>query len=607
MSINRVMKSLLSIAVTLCVAVTSFAASYTLTVDGHAKQGEVPHFWSRCAGTGGAQLCVNKDWKVAAKLGVEEAGFQAYRGHRILSYSNPLIWNGSGTPSYDWTKFDEVYDFLVDTLGTVPIVELSAQPKALETSGEWSPPKDLLVYEDMIKNVVSHCIERYGMDRVKDWYWEVWNEWDYSGFWAGGNEQRYNSMYKAAVKGATAAFPEIKIGGPSTTGASRVGSFLNYCKSNNLKVDFVSNHAYGGGGAGPRANPANILGDSRSRHNAIKSFGKPLLSMNTEFNTSYSGQGRSEGANTISMDSHVNAPFVAKCVKLHLDDQLEGIADLPYVFSYWAISDVFDEHGTNGWIADNGYIPFHHVFGMINYQGVPKATFNAYRMMHKMGTERISLTGGVNIQDGVDGFATINSDTSEVTILVYNFYQNLSGQTGEDDVSLNVKNIPFNNGKVEVTHYRVDENHSNAYGVWLKQNRPSKPSDQQWEEMREASDLALLIPADTIDFSGAEYSSSFKLPRQGLSLILLKSLEAATSINGTAGQQHPMVSISGSKIFSNGKELTYSVFTIDGKRIASFTSTSSTLDFGRIARYRGVCLVRIAYEGKLITSSFIHM
>ena len=192
-------------AIVLGVAATAFPTTYPLTVNGNTKQGTVPHFWSRCVGTGGAQLCLDANWKAHAKIAVTEAGFQAFRGHRILSASNPITWNGSGTPTYNWTTFDQIYHFLVDTLGTVPVMELSSMPTPLQTRGEWSPPKDYSVWKDMINKLVSHCISVWGKEKVRTWIFEVWNEWDYSGFWSGGTEAKYYQLYQNAVQGALAA------------------------------------------------------------------------------------------------------------------------------------------------------------------------------------------------------------------------------------------------------------------------------------------------------------------------------------------------------------------------------------------------------------------
>ncbi len=139
--------------------------------------------------------------------------------------------------------FDQIYDFLVDTLGTVPIVELSFMPGYLQSSkGEVrSPPKDLNVWRDFIRELVSHCINRYGRDRVRKWLWEVWNEPNFVGFWA-GTEDEYFQMYKYAAEGAKSADSLVIIGGPSTTTLmdNQVARFLDFCKTNNVPVDMLT-------------------------------------------------------------------------------------------------------------------------------------------------------------------------------------------------------------------------------------------------------------------------------------------------------------------------------------------------------------------------------
>jgi xylan 1,4-beta-xylosidase len=574
-----------------------FAVRYTITVNSNTRQGTVPHFWSRCVGTGGAQLCTDANWKAHAKIAVAEAGFQAFRGHRILSATNPITWNGSGTPTYNWAAFDQVYDFLVDTLKTVPVVELSSMPRDLQGSGgEWAPPKDFTVWGNMIREVVNHCITRYGRDKVRTWIWEVWNEWDYSGFWNGGTEAQYYQLYQKAVEGAKAADSLIVIGGPSTTGSGRLQAFVNFCNSNNVKYNALTNHCYGQQGS-TDADPAAIRNDNRNRSTAIKNSGKQLLSLNTEFSSSYSGQGNCTSPYCYSMDSHVNAPFVAKCVKLVLDDHTSGTAQVPDVLSYWAISDVFDE---GSWYASHSTTLFGQVFGLINQHGIRKATFNAYKMLHMMGATRLALTGGTNDNDGVDGFATVSSDNRQVAVMVYNFYKALGGQTLIDDVVLTVNNLPFPNGPVEVRHYRVDSLHSNPYGVWLKLGRPASTNTSAMDQIRTASNLAEMYTAKTITYSGGAYTETFSLPRQGLSLLLLKS--NAVGIKETA----PAPMISGATLSLTGTTLHVTgdykgpidamVTSLDGKEVKHFSVSQSGFDLRQYLP-KGTFLVRVRGSG----------
>jgi xylan 1,4-beta-xylosidase len=568
--LSKVTGAVLTVLIAASVISSAFAATVNLTVNGGVKQDSVPHFWSRCVGTGGADLCLKKEWLDAAKMGVNEAGFKAFRGHRLLCASNPISWKGSGTPTYNWTTFDKIYDILVDTLKTVPVVELSDMPPDLQTSGEWSPPKNFDIWGDLIKNVVSHLEERYGKEKVRTWFFEVWNEYDYAGFWSGGTKDQYFQLYKKAVEAAKSVDSLIMIGGPSTTGSYNIGSFLDYCKANNVKVDLVTNHCYGGGGPGPNADAQSIRDDNRTRANEIKRFGKKMFSLNTEYNSSYSGQGGNTQPNCISMDSHVNAPFVVKCVKLILDDAIAPTPyQLPDVLSYWVISDVFDE---GSFIERSNLVPFGEVFGMINYQGVRKATFNAFKMLHMMGTTRLQLSGGTGTTDGVDGFATVSANGSEVAVIVYNFYKVLSGQTGEDQVNITLNDLPLPKGQISVQHFRVDSLHSNPYAVWLKQGKPAKPSTTQWDEMRAAQNLAELQPAKNINYTGTALTETFTLPRQSVSLLLFKSS------NGVIDKAHlsssstkaPAISITGTILRAAGtgeNPMDVGLYRLDGKCI----------------------------------------
>lgn len=590
-----------------CAVSSAFATTYTITVNGNTKQGTVPHYWSRCVGTGGAQLCTDVNWKAHAKIAVDEAGFQAFRGHLILSASNPINWSGSGTPTYNWTSFDKIYDFLVDTLKTVPVVELSAMPANLRTKGEWSPPKDFTVWGNLIREVVNHCITRYGREKVRTWIWEVWNEWDYSGFWGdgGGTEAQYYQLYQKAVEGARGADSLIKIGGPSTTGSGKLQAFVSYCNSNNVKFDALTNHCYGQSGT-TISNPTAIRDDNRNRSNAIKNTGKKLLSLNTEFSSSYAGQGGNTNAYCISMDSHVNAPFVAKCVKLVLDDHTAGTYQIPDVLSYWAISDVFDE---GSWYASHSTSLFGGVFGLINQHGIRKATFNAYKMLHMMGDTRLALTGNTTGDaDGVDGFATVSSDNAQVAVMVYNFYKDLGGQTAVDDVNLTVNNLPLPNGTVEVRHYRIDSLHSNPYGVWLKLGKPASTNTSAMDQIRTASNLTELNPAKTITNSGGPYTETFALPRQGVSLLLFKS--TSTSVNEFREKRlnAPAISFSHGMISTlSSKGLSVSIFDLDGKLMKTCRTTQQSVDMRTLTGKRGIYLVR-AWSGEArITTKYVRI
>jgi len=501
-------------------------SAQTISVDASNSVSGNPRFWSACVGTGTASLTLRADLQTHYKLAQRELGMERVRGHGVLSDDMGIFhWAGNGSaPTYDWSKFD-AYLAAITAAEMRPIMELSFMPTDLARTGnDRDPPSNLDIYRGLIQAVVQHSVDLYGAEDVGRWYWEVWNEPNYAGFWTGTMED-YFALYDAAVAGASAVLPDILIGGPATTAGStsQMSDFLAHAKASGSRVSFLSSHAYPGG-AGDAADATFGVNDNNGRLNVISAGSAigDLPSFNTEWNSAYTGQGGNPAANNVSMDSHANAPFILKSVKL-LADQVQGNKPPLDVFSYWAVSDVFGESGgdARSYIATTGggTLPFGEVFGLLTYQGVRKAAYNAFRMLAYLGSERLRVSGGSGNNDGVDAIASVSEDGNAVAVIVYNYYATIS-TTGSDSVTVNVENLPFAGQPIFVTRFGIDESHSNPYGAWLGQGKPNNPSEEQWRALRDAQHLALLEPVTTLS-AGSSYSTSLDLPRQGAALILL--------------------------------------------------------------------------------------
>lgn len=595
------------------------AGSYSLSVDGGKRLGTIPHFWSKCVGTGTMEYCLKPAWQKAARIGVQEAGFEYVRGHGILIHLNNednikvLSWDGAGsTPSYNWSKIDEIYDTVL-SCGLKPIVELSFMPPDLQTNTPASKPKDGTVWENFIAALVTHLEEHFGVEEVRSWYFEVWNEYDYNGFWKDTPEDYYE-LYKRTVAGVKRADPNLLVGGPASTNPAPIQPFLDYCKNNDVAVDFVSNHLYGGP-SGDTSSAVGIRNDNRDRATIIENSGKKLLSFNTEFNSNYSGQGGYEAAaNCVSMDSHQNAPFVAKIVKLITEDYASGLHALPDVLSYWVISDCFDENGNNNgnsYIEFKNGLPFAQVFGLINYQGIRKATFNAYRLLHMMGTTGVQLSGGSGEQDGVDGFAMLNADSTQLAVMVYNYYQNLKNTGAADDVSLELSNLPFApNQGLTVRHYRIDETHSNPYSVWVRQGKKTSPSTAEWDSLRAHEKLEELEPPSVVQFDGSRISKTFSMPRWSVSMLTFTrdATGIAKSSDNVVSPGSRLLFLSGSLLTAPATLqglLTVSVYGANGRLVKQITTPQRSIKLGD-GLSRGMYLVSAELEGvRLMKRMFI--
>ena len=506
------------------------ATSYTITVDASQQTAGNPRFWAASVGTGTASLTLRPDLQTHYKLANRELGMQRVRGHGVLS-DDMGIYKGPG--SYDWTNLDTYLNAIVSA-GMRPFMELDYMPTALALNGSKIDfPRDIDTYKQFIQAVVQHCVDKYGADDVGQWYWEVWNEPDYAGSWNGTNATAslaakmadYYALYDATVDAATAVLPNILIGGPVSTWPGPIGAFLQHCKSANKRVTFVSSHVYPGVDGSSPANATALLNDNNARLAQIMSGGyttATVRSFNTEWNSAYSGQGGNPGDANLSMDNHWNAGFILKGVK-SLSDKNQGDAPPLDVFSYWVLSDIFDESGgpSGSYIlGQGGNLPFGRVFGLMTFQGVRKAAFNAFKMLNYLGPRRL-MSGGGTGGDGVDAMATTSASGDELQIVVYNFFATLN-TTGSDDVTVTVNNLPaaLAGKEVFVTHFRVDETHSNPYSVWVSQGSPTNPTEDQWRAMRQAQHLALLQPVSKATVSNA-YTASFTMPRQAGSLLVI--------------------------------------------------------------------------------------
>lgn len=98
------------------------------------------------------------------------------------------------------------------------------------------PPTDYGKWHYLVNETIKHLTDRYGIDEVKTWYFEVWNEPNLGSFFRGTQEE-YFKLYEVSVDAVKSVCTDYHVGGPSTSGADfREG--LGYLKA---FIDFCSN------------------------------------------------------------------------------------------------------------------------------------------------------------------------------------------------------------------------------------------------------------------------------------------------------------------------------------------------------------------------------
>jgi len=475
MRLASVIKSVLCLALVLVISAAPVwpqSTSPTVTIDANAPSHPLPHYWEQMFGSGRAILTLRESWRRDARDVKQITGFQYVRFHAILQDDLGVYdEDKQGNPIYNFSYVDQVYDGLL-ALGIKPFVELSFMPKKLASSQTpfafWdqpivSPPRDYSKWDALITAFCNHLIERYGIDEVASWYFEVWNEPNID-FWAGNPKQEtYFELYDHTAQAVKAANTRLRVGGPSTAQAAWVDTMIAHAVTRNIPLDFVSTHVYGNDTSQdvfktderiPRDQM--VCRAVKKVHDQIKASQRPNMPLIwSEFNAAYDNDVRV--TDTIYM-----GPFMANTIS-----QCDGLVN---IMSYWSVSDVFDEQG----VVKQ---PFYGGFGLIAAGGIPKPAFFAFELLHYLGDQRIANSSSdVLVTKAKDG---------ALVLAAWNLVN--PGDTGSPrTMQLEFKNV---SPTAEVSIARVDEQHGNSPALYQKMGSPPYPTQAQAQELRNESGL----------------------------------------------------------------------------------------------------------------------
>lgn len=482
-------------------------------VDANGKGIKLEHYWSKCVGAGRANEGLRAGWLEQLKMVKEYCGFEYCRFHGIFHDDMCVYKEVNGKAVYNWQYIDELFDRMLE-IGVKPFVELGFMPADLSSSDSllqfwWkahvAPPKDYHKWALLVGKFIEHCISRYGIDEVASWYFEVWNEPDLHGFWL-GTKSEYFELYKVSANAIKAINSRLRVGGPSTSNfvpderfdgevedktkhktftvkdintldwhGVWIEDFLAYCSKEKLPIDFISTHPYPtdwaldpmtGKGGGRVRNVTATKEDLLWLRKTISESNYPNVEIHcTEWSSSPSSRDSIH-------DSLQAATYVIKA-------NIEGIGFVDSL-SYWTFTDIFEEKGGGDTIWHGG-------FGMINFQGIVKPTYHAYRMLHALGDELLYREEGIIV--------TRHSKTRKIVALLYHYPSEIKNVV-EGDVKTGLNSgVPqkfvFNiKGITESSVFSIevlDRNNGFAYSKWQEIGSPEPPTREQVKQLKSAA------------------------------------------------------------------------------------------------------------------------
>ena len=485
------------------------------------------------------------------------------RVHHLLTSGNgapELKWSstnvysddGNGKPVYDFKILDGIFDSY-KAAGVRPMVELGFMPRDLAAdlpdrhepyqvhypqstiSGKSNnPPRDYAKWGELARVLTEHLVARYGRDTVRTWYFEVWNEPDID-YWH-STPEAYWKLYDYAVAGVRAALPDAKVGGPATTSPRNprayayLKNFLDHVNTGRssangkpVPLDFISFHAKGQ----PEIVEGKVtMGIADELRDADHGF--QLIASFPRFQHLPIILSEADPEGCAACSSKVNPA----------NNYRNGTLYPSYTAAaYKCLFDLQDKYNVNllgmlSWSFEFENRDYFEGFRDLSTNGIDKPILNFFRMAALMSGTRVATTSsgavpltnivakGVPVPGDVDALAT-RSSTNAAEVMLWN-YQDAEIDGTIRPASVAIRGLPATQHRVLLTHYRIDNTHSNAYTVWKAMGSPQHPTAAQYETLRQQDGLAMLGSPVWLDVTNGTVALTTSMPGHSVALLSLR-------------------------------------------------------------------------------------
>jgi xylan 1,4-beta-xylosidase len=481
--------------------------------------GNLNKTFNEVVGAGRANEGLRADWQQQLAEIRRDAGFRYIRMHGLLSDDMGVYKvDAQGKEHYNFQYIDALYDYLL-SIGVKPFVELGFMPAAMASGdktifwwrGNVTPPRSYEKWGTLVRKLTEHWTERYGQQEVASWYFEVWNEPNLDGFWAGTQEE-YFRLYAHAARAIKSVSPAYRVGGPATAGAAWVPETIAYATANQVPLDFISTHTYGVNqgfldefgttGTVLSKDDGAISNDVMKNRREIGASALPKLPLHyTEWSSSYTPADPTH-------DSYHQAAYILQ--------KLKQTGAAAQSMSYWVFTDIFEEPGPR-------FEAFHGGFGLMNTQGIKKPAYFAYQFLNGLGAKELR-----NADTG--SIATVDTN-GDAAVLLWDYTRTLP--EGINNQQYFIQDLPPKpKGDVQVTlrgmkpgAYRLAISQAgyrknDAFTAYISMGSPAQLTKQQVAALKAQATGA---PSEQRTVRvGADGETSVTLPLRENDVYLLK-------------------------------------------------------------------------------------
>ncbi len=430
-----------------------------------------------------------------------EIKFEYLRFHGLFDRDmNVYFEDENGTPRYDFSYINLLFDFIVSQ-NLKPYVELSFMPSQLarEQTRIFDRPSiisgctDLRKWALLVQAVLRNFIVRYGSKIVRQWrFTTISQSYVHIGCIL---PEDYDALYCTTFRAVKEVDPLLCMGGPGCfahliTEKEGVPHFLEMAEENACLPDFISIQGHPHAQVAEtelfmdftlsqKSAPAIISKDASFLKHSIDSLKEKMAQYGLEDREIYLEESNATlWQRDLSSETCYKAVWIAKNV-------CENRSQM--VFGYWLLTDFLEERAMMESIFHGGY-------GLMTYNGVPKAGYWAMYLLSKLGSEKVAT--------GDDWLLTRNSQGYQLVVYNYCHYSNLYRyryqrlkqpeeaysvfETGE------IKRMQFHildveDGLYRVERYRITRDHGSSFDKWLEMGAPDYPNMDEVQYLAENS------------------------------------------------------------------------------------------------------------------------
>ena len=414
----------------------------------------------------------------------KEIGFQWCRFHGLFHEDMAVVTRrADGRLLYQWAQVDKVLDFLL-SIGLRPFVELNPMPFALAAGPSsmfaWrmnvSQPRCYEEWGAFIEAFARHCIDRYGLDEVRRWHFEVWNEPNLPAFW-GGTRKDYWKLYTASALALRGVDAQLRVGGPATARGEWVPEIIAYCSENGVPLDFISVHAY------PQDEFVAFRDASQSPFQPGEFFGAQVRRVREEVASSSRPDLPVFWTEWNSLAS-ADAASVSWIHNRHVDDLSSGASVARYALevdrycegmAWWVASDIFEEAGLP-------MSPFSETYGLVTIHGIPKPSFHAFRFLARLRGPVAAIQSAAPLPSGCGAAATVEGGVVRAVIFNHQPPAVVKPQAWKDTLR-----FPWNEGAALALCAVIRKGAGSAREVWEELGAPHDISPAEESLLRYAA------------------------------------------------------------------------------------------------------------------------